>query len=133
MKLKFDFMKTNRNFYSTKSVLLIVILLTLGNALTAQVDTAKVKTDTTKPVQADTTAVVPVTPVDTAQMQTSTAPAQETTAGGKSSEFIIYAGVNSNTMGGSTANYDSDAGIGYHIGVAWKKSGFVYGQFGIRY
>jgi hypothetical protein len=36
-------------------------------------------------------------------------------------------------MGGSTDKYNSNSGVGYHIGVAWQKSGFIYGQFGLRY
>ena len=36
-------------------------------------------------------------------------------------------------MGGSTDNYNANSGVGYHIGVAWQKNGFVYWQFGLRY
>jgi hypothetical protein len=48
-------------------------------------------------------------------------------------QFIIYAGPNSNSMGGTTDKYNANSAVGYHIGVAWQKSGFIYGQFGLRF
>ena len=36
-------------------------------------------------------------------------------------------------MCGSTEKYNANSGVGYHIGVAWQKGGFVYWQFGLRY
>src|SRR4029078_3721242 len=67
-----------------------------------------------------------------------TAAATTTAAGtsenaGTSKRFSIYAGGNSNTMSGETDKYNANAGVGYHIGVAWEKGGFVYYQFGLRY
>ena len=115
-------MKQIWNFYAWKSILLIVVLIFLNNAAMAQVptDTTKVKVDTAAAVMADTTK-----PATTA---TST-----NESGGKPKHFIIYAGGNSNQLGGSTDNYNANSGVGYHIGVAWQKNGFVYGQFGLRY
>jgi hypothetical protein len=83
-------------------------------------DSAKAKVDTTAPTMADTT-----------KPATTTTSTNE--SGGKPKHFIIYAGANSNQLGGSTDHYDANSGVGYHIGVAWQKNGFIYGQFGLRY
>jgi hypothetical protein len=115
-------MKHIWKFYAWKSIVVIVILIFLNNAATAQVptDTTKVKVDTTAPAMADTT-----------KPATTTTSTNE--SGGKPKHIIIYAGANSNQMGGSTDHYDANSGVGYHIGVAWQKNGFIYGQFGLRY
>ena len=115
-------MKHIWNFYAGKSVLIVVILIILNGAAMAQVptDTTKAKVDTTAAAMADTTKPV-------------TAATSTNESGGKSRHFIIYAGANSNQLGGSTNNYDANSGVGYHIGVAWQTNGFVYGQFGFRY
>ena len=52
-------MKASTNFYAWKSVLLVVILVTLNYAVMAQVDTTKTKTDSTKAMTADTTKPAP--------------------------------------------------------------------------
>jgi hypothetical protein len=52
---------------------------------------------------------------------------------GKSKQFRIYAGPNSNTMSGSTDKYNANSAVGWHVGVAWKSPGFFYYQFGLRY
>ena len=115
-------MKQIWKFYAWKSIVLFVILIILNKAAMAQVptDTAKVKVDTTAPAMADTT-----------KPATTTTSTNE--SGGKPRHIIIYAGVNSNQMGGSTDNFNANSGVGYHIGLAWQKNGFVYGQFGVRY
>jgi hypothetical protein len=118
-------MKHIWNFYAWKSILFIVILISLNNVAMAQVptDTAKAKVDTTVAVMADTTKPAQTTAATTATNE----------SGGKQRHFIIYAGANSNQLGGSTDKYDANSGVGYHIGVAWQTNGFVYGQFGFRY
>jgi hypothetical protein len=115
-------MKQIWKFYAWKSIVLFVILIFLNNAAMAQVptDSAKAKVDTTAPTMADTT-----------KPATTTTSTNE--SGGKPKHFIIYAGANSNQLGGSTDHYDANSGVGYHIGVAWQKNGFIYGQFGLRY
>jgi hypothetical protein len=117
-------MKQIWKFYAWKSIVLIVILLFLNNVAMAQVptDTTKAKVDTTAPAPADTT-----------KPATTTTGTSTNESGGKPKHFIIYAGANSNQLGGSTDKYDANSGVGYHIGVAWQKNGFVYGQFGLRY
>jgi len=119
-------MKQIWNFYAWRSIVLIAILIILSNAAMAQVptDSAKAKVDTTAPAMADTTKPAQTTAAATTATNES---------GGKPKHFIIYAGVNSNQLGGSTDKYDANSGVGYHIGVAWQKNGFVYGQFGLRY
>jgi len=108
-----------------KSILLIVILIILNNAGMAQADTTKPKVDTTAAVLADTTKPAQAAPATTAASTNET--------GAKPKRFSIYAGANSNTMAGSTAKYNANAGVGFHAGVAWQKGGFVYTQFGLRY
>ena len=103
-------MKHTSNSYVWKPIVLVVVLIVLNNVVKAQ-DSAKVTVDTTVAVAAPPAA----------------------SSGKEKKQFIIYAGPNSNTMGGSTDKYDANSGVGYHIGVAWQKSGFIYGQFGIRY
>jgi len=119
-------MKQIWNFYAWRSIVLIAILIILSNAAMAQVptDSAKAKVDTTAPAMADTTKPAQTTAAATTATNES---------GGKPKHFIIYAGVNSNQLGGSTDKYDANSGVGYHIGVAWQKNGFIYGQFGLRY
>jgi hypothetical protein len=119
-------MKHIWNFYAWKSILFIVILISLNKAAMAQVptDTAKAKVDTTVAVMADTTKPAQTTAAATTATNES---------GGKQRHLIIYAGANSNQLGGSTDKYDANSGVGYHIGVAWQTNGFVYGQFGFRY
>ena len=118
-------MKHIWNFNTGKSILLILILIFLNNAAMAQVptDTAKAKVDTTAAAMADTTKPTQTTAATTATNE----------SGEKPKHFIIYAGVNSNQLGGSTDKYDANSGVGYHIGVAWQTNGFIYGQFGLRY
>ena len=108
---------TNSNVW--KSIILVVVLIILNNVVEAQ-------TDTTKKVPADT---LKVTTVDTVPAQ----PVATASSSPKKKQFIIYAGPNSNSMGGSTDKYNANSGVGYHIGVAWQKEGFVYGQFGLRF
>ena len=103
-------MKHTSNSYVWKPIVLVVVLIILNNVVKAQ-DSAKVTVDTTVAVAAPPAA----------------------SSSKEKKQFIIYAGPNSNTMGGSTDKYDANSGVGYHIGVAWQKSGFIYGQFGIRY
>ena len=119
-------MKHIWNFYAWKSILFIVILISLNKAAMAQVptDTAKAKVDTTAAAMADTTKPAQTTAAATTATNES---------GEKPKHFIIYAGVNSNQLGGSTDKYDANSGVGYHIGVAWQTNGFIYGQFGLRY
>jgi hypothetical protein len=112
-------MKQVWNFNAWKSILFIVILIFLNQAVMAQ-DTTKAKVDTTAPAMADTT-----------KPATTTTSTNE--SGGKPRHIIIYAGANSNQMGGSSDKFNANSGVGYHIGVAWQKNGFIYGQFGLRY
>jgi hypothetical protein len=116
-------MKHIRNSYVWKSIVLVVILIILDNVAVAQ-------TDTTKPKPVDS---VQAMSVDTTVAAQPAATTSSSTSSTKKRQFIIYAGPNSNQMGGSTDKYNSNSGVGYHIGVAWQKSGFLYGQFGVRY
>jgi len=105
-------MKHTSNSYVWKPIALVVVLIIQNNVVKAQ-DTVKVTVDTA--------------------MAAPPAAKPAASSGKEKKQFIIYAGPNSNTMGGSTDKYDANSGVGYHIGVAWQKSGFIYGQFGLRY
>ena len=115
-------MKQIWKFYAWKSILLIVILIFLNNAVMAQVPTDPPKQRWILPPLRWL--------IQRSLLQQLTSTSE---SGGKPKHFIIYAGANSNQMGGSTDNYNANSGVGYHIGVAWQKNGFVYGQFGLRY
>jgi hypothetical protein len=110
-------MKHICNAYVGKSIVLVVVLIILNNIAVAQ-------TDSTKTAHVDSAKAVPAQPAATTSSSSSST---------KKRQFIAYAGPNSNQMGGSTDKYNSNSGVGYHIGVAWQKSGFIYGQFGLRY
>jgi Outer membrane protein beta-barrel domain len=131
-------MKRNCNVYAGNSILLIVILVILNGAAMAQVPpdtTTKPKVDTTVKPKVDTTMAMPMdtTKPAPAAAATATTAAATNEKAGKPKHFSIYAGGNSNTMSGSTDKYNTNAGIGYHVGVAWEKGGFVYWQVGLRF
>ena len=121
-------MKHSYNVYACKSILLILILVILNNVAMAQVpqDTVKPKVDTATTMHADTTK-----PAQTAPAATSTTSTNENAA--KHKQFDVYAGVNSNTMSGSTVSYNANSGTGYQIGIAWQKGNFTYWKVGLRY
>lgn len=121
-------MKHSYNVYVWKSILLIAILVILNKAAMAQVpqDTVKPKIDTTTTMHTDTAKPAQTPPAAT--------PATGTNENAtKHKQFDIYAGVNSNTMSGSTASYNANSGTGYQIGVAWQKGNFTYWKVGLRY
>jgi hypothetical protein len=109
-------MKHTNISHGWKSILPILVLVFLNYAAFAQVPT-----DTTKPA---TTTPPPPAPAPT---DTATKPPA------KPKHFAIYGGANSNTLSGSTAEYNANSGVGYHFGVFWEKGAFVYYQFGLRY
>ena len=119
-------MKPISKFYAGMSVFLVVVLIILSNVAMAQVDTTKPKMDTAAAMPAQTT---------TPPVQTTTPPPPASSGGkeGKPRKFSVYAGPNSNTMSGSTDKYNANAGVGWHLGVAWSRPGFIYWQFGLRY
>ncbi len=121
-------MKHIYTVYAWKSLLIILILVSLNNAATAQVppDTVKPKVDTATTMHSDTTKPAQTTPAATSATSTNENPY-------KHKQFDIYAGVNSNTMSGSTASYNANAGTGYQIGIAWQKGNFTYWKVGFRY
>jgi len=104
-------MKHTSKPYVLKSIVLALVIIILNNVVKSQ-DTVKVTVATAVAVQ----------------------PAPQPAASSKEKkQFIIYAGPNSNSMGGTTDKYNANSAVGYHIGVAWQKSGFIYGQFGLRF
>ncbi len=107
-----------------KSIVLpILIFLSFG---------AVAQTDTTKPIAADTTKPVMVDSTKAATPDTSQ-PAAKAKTKKKKNEFILYGGVNFNNADVAATNYKSEAGTGYHLGVAYKRGSFFYWQVGARY
>ena len=119
-------MKHSCNVYLWKSILFVVILVTLNNGAMAQVPS-----DTTKP-KVDTTTMMPADTAKPAQAAAATTPPASNEKA-KPKQFNFYIGGNSNTMSGSTASYNVNSALGYQIGVAWKKGGFTYWQVGLMY
>ena len=109
-------MKHTCNPHVWRSIVLFVVLIILNHVVVAQDTTKAAPVDTLKATSAQPAATTSSPPSDT-----------------KKKQFVLYIGGNSNSMGGSTDKYNSNSGVGYHIGVAWQKSGFIYGQFGVRY
>ena len=118
-------MKHSYIIYAWKSILFVLILVTLNTRAMAQVpsDTTKAKVDTTVVMPADTAKPVPAA--------ATTTPASEKKA--KPKQFNFYIGGNSNTMSGSTASYNANSALGYQFGVAFKKGSFTYWQVGLMY
>ncbi len=114
-------MKSISKSYAGKSVFLAVVLIILSNLAMAQVDTTKQKTDTAAAMVAQTT--TPPPPASSGGKEGKS----------KSKQFSVYVGPNSNTMSGATDKYNANAGVGWHLGVAWSRPGFLYWQFGLRY
>ena len=109
-------MKHTCNPHVWRSIVLFVVLIILNHVVSAQDTIKAAPVDTLKATSAQPAATTSSPPSDT-----------------KKKQFVLYIGGNSNSMGGSTDKYNSNSGVGYHIGVAWQKSGFIYGQFGVRY
>ena len=121
-------MKQTSTSYALKSVLLTAIIIMLNYTAMAQVppDSTKVTVDTSAVVVTDSTQAAPVA-------TSPTQPAAAEPEGKPKKRFSIYAGGNANSMSGSTDKYEANSGAGYHVGVAWETSGFLYWQFGLRY
>jgi Outer membrane protein beta-barrel domain len=101
-------MKSSSHYKGILSLVLLAVFILLNNSAIAQVDT-------TKPIQADT----------------ATAQAQKEKK--KKDEFIIYGGINANNLSVADPKFDADGGLGYHLGVAYKRGKFFYWQVGARY
>jgi hypothetical protein len=109
-------MKSNRNFYRLISVIQISMFILLSNSVMAQVDTTitGVKTDSIDAAKTDT--------VPTAKNKKV-----------KKDKFMIYGGGNLNYIDVTTNQFKSDPGLGYHLGIAYKRGNFFYWQVGARY
>lgn len=92
----------------------------MSNVILAQVDTAQV-------VQADTLQVAqPDTTVQTKGKK------EKKEDKKRKDEFIPFVGVNFNQLG-SSDDYESAFGVGYHIGFDYKRGKFFYWQVGARF
>ncbi len=119
-------MKHSCNFYVWKSILFIVILIILNNGVMAQVpsDTTKAKVDTTAMMPADTT--------KPAQAAAATPPPHERKEENQSNSVFMLAEIRTRCPVPQPITMQIQA-LGYQLGVAWKKGGFVYWQVGLRY
>lgn len=46
--------------------------------------------------------------------------------------FVVYGGINWNDLKGSSSQYESVSGPGWHLGVMYKRESFFYWQIGAR-
>src|SRR4051812_20706372 len=121
-------MRKNYKFGSRKSMLFIVLLLSLISPVMAQVDTTvkAVHADTTNPVKVDTTAKA-------VQADTSANTQGTNEKKKKKNEFILYGGGNLNTLSTSSDKFETTSSLGYHFGLSYKQGRFFYWQVGARY
>jgi hypothetical protein len=91
----------------------LIIIASVFNSVTAQVDP-------TKAAQPDTTI----------QQK---AKEEKKNDKKRKDEFIVYGGVNFNTLGVDADIYESELKVGYHLGFDYKRGKFFYWQVGLRY
>ena len=134
-----------RNFKQATFAFLLTLFLVFFVAiyLQAQVDTTAKKDTTVKPADTtalpkdtaatphmDTTTMHPVAPAAAATQITESAPAEKPKG---RSTFIIYGGPNVSTLRVESEELNKESKTGFQIGLSWRKAGFFYTQFGIRY
>lgn len=110
-------MKNVLNYNRLLSFFQLPILILLSSVAIAQVDT------TTKPVLVDTLKAV----------QTDTAATAVKEKKKKKDKFLIYGGANFSNMDIGSSQVQANSGLGYHLGVAYKRGNFFYWQVGARY
>lgn len=98
--------------YRSLAICLVVMFVSVGNFVNAQVDTTQL-------AQPDTT------------IQEKGKEDKKDDKKRKD-EFIPYVGVNFNRMT-SSGQYESSTGIGYHLGFNYKRGKFFYWQVGARF
>jgi hypothetical protein len=104
-------MKTS--FIKILAISLIIIIASVFNSVTAQVDTTKV-------AQPDTT------------IQQKGKDEKKNDKKRKD-EFIVYGGVNFNMLSVDADVTESEVNVGYHLGFDYKRGKFFYWQVGLRY
>lgn len=121
-------MKSTQFILRTKTSLLFFLLLFSTKIALSQIDTtikpAAVKTDTIPP------AVVKADTIPPATIKTDTT---KSTKKKKSNRLIGYAGVTFNHLSLASTNYETNAALGWSLGVAYKRGKFFYWQVGARY
>ena len=105
-------------------VLALFLIFFLCKHSQAQVDTTAKKDTTVTPK--DTT----VAPAPATTQTTESAPAEKPK---KKSTFILYAGPNVSTLRVESEELTKESKTGVHVGLSWRREGFVYTQFGLRY
>ena len=116
-------MNNSRNLSGQKSILLLATLFIINNTLLAQVDTTKKAiTDTSK-----------VMAVDTTKKAVDTAKKAEAKQKKVKDHYIVYGGASANMMDVSSNKFEAKTGIGYHVGLSYRRGGFFYWQVGARY
>jgi hypothetical protein len=101
-------MKNNGNHRTFRTLILGVFFILMGNILMAQVDTSN-------------------------QVKMDTAAQAKQEKKKKKDQFIIYGGANANNLNVTDPKFDAQGGVGYHLGVAYKRGSFFYWQAGARY
>jgi hypothetical protein len=111
-------------------VLTLVLIFFLGKHSQAQVDTTAKKDTTVTPKDTAVTPAAATTAPTATTQTTESAPSEEPKG---RSTFIIYAGPNVSTLRVESEELNKDSKTGFHVGLSWRKAGFFYTQFGLRY
>lgn len=106
-------MKKNQNFFSLKSITLILVFLFLSNVFFAQTDSVQVIQTDPKP----------------AEVQQEKEKSQKKK---KKDEFKLFAGVNFNQLSIDSEMYKSTLAVGYLLGVSYKRGKLFYWEIGAR-
>ena len=106
-------MKKNQNFFSLKSITLILVFLFLSNVFFAQTDSVQV-------VQTDPK------PAEVQQVK------EKSKKKKRKDEFKVFAGVNFNQLSIDSEMYKSTLAVGYLLGVSYKRGKFFYWEIGAR-
>jgi len=115
-------MNTDQTSKMSKSLFLAFVLFLFSSIALAQTDTLKVsQPDTLKVGQPDTT--VSEKKKDEGKKDKAK----------RKDEFIPYVGVNFNQLSVSSSDYESNMGVGYHLGFNYKRGKFFYWQVGVRF
>jgi len=98
--------------------MVFALVFCLAPSLQAQVDSTATKKDT-----------VPVT----TQPATTEPATTSSTSEAKTKRFILYAGPNISSLRKSSDDLKDDSEAGWHVGLSWRSTGFLFSQFGIKY
>jgi len=124
-------MKTSNHTLACNPIFVTLLFFLFANVAFSQVTQVA---DTVKTVKADTLKTAPsavpvAAPAETQKTDEKSKEKKEK----KKNEIVFYTGVNFTQLGSSATGYESEAGIGWHLGAYYKQGKFFYWQAGLRY